>query len=104
VPSPTSSFTPSPTPSATLKPTPFYGEISVSEEFAGVYIRSEPSLDSQILTSLINGSLVEILDPAPEYDEQNRSWLRIRYEDAEGEGEGWVLENLISISTPVPNW
>jgi len=104
MPSPTSTRTPSQTPSATLKPTPFYGEISVSEEFAGVFIRSEPTLDSQILTSLINGSLVEILDPSPVYDEQNRSWLLIRFEDAEGPGEGWVLENLILIATPVPNW
>lgn len=104
VPSPTSTVPPTQPPTATLKPTPFYGEISVSEEFAGVFIRSEPALDSQILTSLINGSLVEILDPSPVYDEQDRSWLRIRFEDAEGTGEGWVLENLLLIATPVPNW
>jgi len=104
VPTPTNTPLPSPTATLTPKPTPFYGEVSVSEEFAGAYIRQQPTLDSPILTALINGSLVEIIDPSPEIDEDGRSWLHIRYQDAEGEGEGWVLENLIQIATPVPNW
>ena len=104
VPTPTNTPPPSPTATLTPKPTPFYGEVNVSEEFAGVYIRQQPTLDSPILTSLINGSLVEIIDPSPKIDEQGRSWLHIRYQDAEGEGEGWVLENLVQIATPVPNW
>lgn len=104
VPTATNTPLPSPTTSPTLKPTPFFGEVSVSEEYAGAFIRAEPNLNSQRLTGLINGTLVEILDPAPVLDEQGRSWLNIRYEDAEGEGEGWILENLILIPTPVPNW
>ncbi len=104
---PTATFTPLPTEtsSATPKPTPFYAEIAVSEEFAGAYIRSEPSLDSQILTSLVNGSVIEILDPSPSFDEQGRNWLNIRFVNEDGlEEDGWIIENLLLISTPQPNW
>lgn len=104
IPTATPTLPPSPTSSPTLRPTPFYGEVSVAEEFLGAFIRSEPDINSQKLTSMINGSLVEILDPSPVVGEDGYSWLRIRYEDAEGEGEGWILENLLSISTPEPNW
>lgn len=104
---PTATFTPLPTETstATPKPTPFYAEIAVSEEFAGAYIRSEPSLDSQILTSLVNGSVIEILDPSPSFDEQGRNWLNIRFVNEDGlEEDGWIIENLLLISTPQPNW
>ncbi len=104
---PTVTFTPLPTETstATPKPTPFYAEIAVSEEFAGAYIRSEPSLDSQILTSLVNGSVIEILDPSPSFDEQGRNWLNIRFVNEDGlEEDGWIIENLLLISTPQPNW
>jgi len=78
---PTATYTPLPTETstATPKPTPFYAEIAVSEEFAGAYIRSEPNLESQILTSLINSTVVEILDPSPSFDDAGRNWLNIRF-------------------------
>ena len=77
---PTATYTPLPTETstATPEPTPFYAEIAVSEEFAGAYIRSEPNLESQILTSLINSTVVEILDPSPSFDDAGRNWLNIR--------------------------
>ncbi len=104
---PTSTATPEPTstPTDTPEPTPFYAEIAVSEEFAGAYIRSEPSLESQILTSLVNGTVIEILDPSPSFDEQGRQWLNIRFlnEDRQYQ-DGWVIENLLLIATPRPNW
>jgi hypothetical protein len=104
---PTATNTPLPTgtPTETPKPTPFYAEIAVSEEYAGAFIRSEPSLESQILTSLVNGTVIEILDPSPSYDEQGRNWLSIRYIDEDGiKQDGWVIENLLLISTPRPEW
>ncbi len=104
---PTTTPTPLPTATSTItpKPTPFYAEIAVSEEFAGAFIRRDPSLDSQILTSLVNGTVIEILDPAPSYDAQGRNWLSIRFMNEDGnEQDGWIIENLLLISTPRPNW
>jgi hypothetical protein len=104
---PTATNTPLPTgtPTETPKPTPFYAEIAVSEEYAGAFIRSEPNLESQILTSLVNGTVIEILDPSPSNDEQGRNWLSIRYVDEDGiKQDGWIIENLLLISTPRPEW
>ena len=104
---PTATSTPLPTATAsdTPKPTPFYAEIAVSEEFAGAYIRSEPSLESQILTSLVNGTIIEILNPSPSFDEQGRQWLNIRFLNADKQyQDGWIIENLLTIATPRPNW
>lgn len=104
---PTATYTPLPTETstATPKPTPFYAEIAVSEEFAGAYIRSEPNLESQILTSLINSTVVEILDPSPSFDDAGRNWLNIRFLDEDGiDQDGWIIENLLLISTPRPEW
>lgn len=104
---PTATSTPLPTATHTItpKPTPFYAEIAVSEEYAGAFIRSDPSLESQILTSLVNGTVIEILNPSPSYDEQGRNWLNIRFMNEDGEEQdGWVIENLLMISTPSPEW
>ncbi len=104
---PTSTSTPLPTATSTItpKPTPFYAEIAVSKEFAGAYIRSEPSLESKILTSLVNGTVIEILNPSPSYDEQGRSWLNIRFTNEDKQQQdGWIIENLLLISTPRPDW
>jgi len=104
---PTATSTPLPTATHTItpKPTPFYAEIAVSEEYAGAFIRSDPSLESQILTSLVNGTVIEILNPSPSYDEQGRNWLNIRFMNEDGEEQdGWVIENLLLISTPSPGW
>ena len=104
---PTATSTPLPTATNTItpKPTPFYAEIAVSEEYAGVFVRSDPSLESQILTSLVNGTVIEILNPSPSYDEQGRNWLNIRFMNEDGEEQdGWVIQNLLMISTPSPEW
>lgn len=77
----------------------------MSEEYAGAFIRSEPNLESQIITSLVNGTVIEILDPSPSFDEQGRNWLSIRFVNEDGnEQDGWVIENLLLISTPRPEW
>jgi len=104
---PTATSTPLPTATHTItpKPTPFYAEIAVSEEYAGVFVRTDPSLESQILTSLVNGTVIEILNPSPSYDEQGRNWLNIRFMNEDGEEQdGWVIQNLLMISTPSPEW
>jgi hypothetical protein len=105
---PTATSTPLPTATNTITPipTPFYAEIAVSEEFLGAYIRKEPSLESQALTSLLNGTVVEILDPAPFFDEQGQYyWLNIRFFNEDGfEQDGWIIESYLQIPTPSPDW
>ena len=104
---PTSTATPLPTAtsSVTPKPTPFYAEIAVSEEYLGANIWSEPNWKSQLLTSLLNGTVVEIINPSPSYDEDGRNWLNIRFINEDGEEQdGWIIENLLLISTPQPDW
>ena len=105
VPTATSTPLPTATHTNTPKPTPFYAEIAVSEEYAGAFVRTDPSLESQILTSLVNGTVIEILNPSPSYDEQGRNWLNIRFMNEDGEEQdGWVIQNLLMISTPSPEW
>jgi uncharacterized membrane protein len=104
---PTATATPLPTATNTVtpKPTPFYAEISVSEDFLGAYIRSEPSRKSLILTSLLNGTVIEIINPSPSYDEEGRNWINIRFINEDGEEQdGWIIENYLLISTPQPDW
>ena len=104
---PTTTFTPLPTETSTItpEPTPIYGEIAAAEEFGGALVRSEPSFDSQRLASLINGTMIEILDPSPSYDADGRSWLTIRFINEDGvEQDGWIIETVILIPTPRPNW
>jgi len=108
---PTATATPQPTAtsSVTPKPTPFFAEIAAPEndavDFPGASIRSGPSHQSLWLTSLLNGVMIEILNPSPSYDEAGGSWLNVRFINADGnEQDGWIRENLILISTPQPDW
>jgi hypothetical protein len=106
--------TPTVTPSATLVfptpetptatpsplPTPIYAKI-FTDKGNGVVVRVEPS--GAILTSLVNGYLVEVLPGQQEYD--RAIWARIRFTtDRDGTVEGWVIQSLLVIATPAPNW
>ena len=101
VPTATPSPTVTPTSTLTPKPTPIYAEIAASGDFGGGRIRSEPTFDSSIVIILLNGNLVEILDPSPTLDDSGRRWIHVKVEDGR---EGWILESIIQISTPVPDW
>jgi len=106
VPTATSTPLPTATSSITPKPTPFYAEIAVDEKYKGAVVRNEPNFDTSIiLTSLINGTIIEILDPSPSYDEQRNIWLNIRYLNEDGNNQdGWILESVLLIATPQPDW
>jgi hypothetical protein len=105
---PTATNTPPPTATRTItpKPTPLYAEIAVSGGY-GAYIRTEPRFDPEnVITSLINGTVVEILDPSPTYDEEsNYNWLQIRFINEDGDSQdGWVVAKLLLVATPQPDW
>ena len=105
---PTATNTPPPTATSSItpKPTPLYAEIAVSGGY-GAYIRTEPRFDTDnVITSLINGTVVEILDPSPTFDEDsNYNWLHIRFINEDGDSQdGWVVAKLLLVATPQPDW
>jgi hypothetical protein len=90
--------TPTPTPSP--MPTPIFAKIYTSKG-NGVIVRTEPS--GPILTSLVNGYLVEVLPEQKEYD--RTIWAHIRFTtDRDGTVDGWVIQSLLITATPAPNW
>ena len=94
---PTSTLVLTSTPTITVTPsaTPVYGMVNAGEQ-NGIIIRPEPG--SQLtVTSLWNGSLVEIL---PEVVNKNGFlWIHVRTPDGK---EGWVPQGLIVTATPRP--
>jgi Domain of unknown function (DUF389)/Bacterial SH3 domain len=90
--------TPTATPSP--MPTPIFAKIFTNKG-NGVIVRTEPS--GSILTSLVNGYLVEVLPEQQEYD--RTIWAHIRFTtDRDGTVEGWVIQSLLITATPAPNW
>lgn len=87
-PTETPTYTPSPT------PTPVLARVQVVGE-QGVFLRSEPVGD--ILTSLLNGTLVEIL-PEPEETINGAVWVKVLV--VESGLEGWILRSLLVTATP----
>jgi hypothetical protein len=90
--------TPTATPSP--MPTPIFAHIFTSQD-TGVIVRTEPS--GPILTTLVNGWLVEVLPEQQEY--KGKIWTLIRFTtDRTGTAEGWVYQSLLTVTTPAPNW
>jgi hypothetical protein len=89
--------TPTATPSP--MPTPIYARIFTSKG-NGVIVRTEPS--GPILSTLVNGFLVEVLPEQQAYD--RTVWAHIRFTTRDGTQEGWVIQSLLITATPAPNW
>ncbi len=86
------------TPTITPEPKPYLAVVKVSGA-AGAYIREEPA--GAVVSSVLNGSWVEI---QPQYAEQTVNdtiWVFIRTDDGV---EGWMMKSLLDIraSTPMP--
>ena len=89
-----------PTASPSPMPTPIFAQIYTSKG-NGVIVRKEPS--GPILTSLVNGYLVEVLPEKQDYD--RTIWAHIRFTtDRDGTVEGWIIQSLLITATPAPNW
>jgi hypothetical protein len=95
-PTPTQTLTPSRTP--TPSPTPIYAIVNTSEEYGGAYVRQAPGFDSQVLTSVLNGTVIEILNEEPQ-EQDDKFWLHVR---ALGEFEGWMLRSALTVATLTP--
>jgi len=94
----TPTLTPTPTITATPTPVPVYARIAPPE---GALIREEPGFDAAIIyPGIIQGTLVQLLGGSQEVD--GYVWIQVRV--VEDEREGWILQSLLDIATPEPNW
>jgi SH3-like domain-containing protein len=92
--------TPTPIPTETFTPTlvPVYARIQPPE---GALIRSAPGFNAPILyPGIMQGILVQLLGNPQEVD--GYTWVQIRV--VEDGREGWILQSLLMIATPEPNW
>mgnify|MGYP001111171217 FL=1 len=97
VPTHTPSITPTITP--TLTPTPIYAFIyATSGDPPGAKLRSEPA--GTVIRSYLNNTLVQILPETSEVD--GLIWVHVIV--VEDGTEGWLLQSLLLVATPAPNW
>jgi len=96
----TPTLTPSPTTTITPSPTPVYARIDAGAESGGAKLRAAPGFEGRVLQTYLNDTLVQVLPDTIEVD--NRIWAHVIVV-ADG-AEGWILQSLLSIATPAPNW
>lgn len=92
----TPTFTTTPTQTFTPSPTPV--EARVDNE-SGILMRAEPNFTSDIVSWILDGSLVRLLGPS-EVDEGGRVWLLAIDLSSANLTEGWLLQNLVITATP----
>jgi uncharacterized membrane protein len=94
----TPTLTPTPTETFTPTPVPVYARIAPIE---GALIRSEPGFTAPVLNpGIIQGTLVQLLGGSQEVD--GYMWVQVLV--IEDDREGWILQSLLLIATPEPNW
>lgn len=93
---PTQTLTPTQT--YTPSPVPVYARIGPEQ---GATLRDGPGYDSQpIYPGVIQGTLVQLLGEAQLV--KNEWWVKVLV--IEDGRVGWMLQSLLSIATPEPNW
>lgn len=95
---PTHTLVPTGTPTLTVtpQPTPVWARIAVPGS-DGALIRVKPSYTSEVVTSIINGALVEVF--ADEVNAEGVNWVHIR---TTNDKEGWIVRSLLRTATPTP--
>ncbi len=99
-PTETPTITPSSTGTPVPSPTPVYALVAAPEDLGGAFVRAAPGFDQDIITSVLNGTLIQILSEAPT-EANSVPWLHIRLSDGR---EGWMLQSALVAATPAPNW
>ncbi|MBI4927927.1 MAG: SH3 domain-containing protein [Anaerolineae bacterium] len=99
-PTPTRTLVPSNTPTETVTPqaTPVWARINAKGS-NGAFIRSDARYDAEIVVSMLNGNLVEVLPDVVQND--GATWVKVRTADGR---EGWIIRSLLATATPAPNW
>jgi len=94
----TPSVTPTPTETSTPTTVPVYARIGPEQ---GATIRTGVGFDTPIVyPPVMQGTLVQLLGEMA--DKNQYSWIHVRV--IEDGREGWILESLLLIATPEPNW
>jgi hypothetical protein len=90
--------TPIPTQTYTPSPVPVYARIGPDE---GALLRAGPGFTEAILyPGVIQGTLVQLLGDSKEVD----GYLWVQVLVIEDGRQGWMLQSLLFIATPQPNW
>jgi hypothetical protein len=97
---PTNTLVPTRTPSETITPapTPVWAMIN-ARSMNGAYIREEPKYDGKIVTSILNGTLIEVLPDS--ITDGGILWAHVR---THAGVEGWIVQSLLVTATPSPGW
>jgi hypothetical protein len=94
----TPTLTPIPTETLTPTPAPVYARIGPEE---GALLRAGPGFAEKVLfPGVIQGTLVQLLGDTQEVD--GYLWVEVRV--IEDSRQGWMLQSLLDIATPEPNW
>jgi len=94
----TATRTPIPSETLTPSPVPVYARIGPEE---GALLRSGPGFTERILyPGVIQGTLVQLLGASQEV--KGYMWVQVLV--VEDGREGWMLQSLLFIATPEPNW
>ncbi len=96
----TRTLVPTRTPTLTITPvpTPVWARISAIGG-NGALIRAEPNYNAEVISSILNGTLVEVL---PEViDSSGIAWVHVRMVNGK---EGWIVRSLLRTATPAPAW
>ncbi len=91
--------TETPTPTLTIVPTPIYARI-LSREGGGAFLRKTPN--GKFLATLENYAIVEMLSDVQEVN--GVTWAHVIANKNGIRLEGWVLQSVLDVATPVPNW
>jgi uncharacterized membrane protein len=95
---PTATETPVPTPTITLTATPLYARVSAVKG-GGARLRSSPN--GPAFTAMLNDTLVLVLSDQFVVA-GGMTWVNVRI--MPDGPEGWVLQELLDMATPSPNW
>ena len=87
------------TPFASIEPTPVYAVIR-SSEGGGAFMRDRPR--GSVILTLDNGSVVQVLPDTQE--NSGVTWLHITVRRNDFTYEGWIIQTVVEMSTPLPVW
>jgi hypothetical protein len=88
-----------PTVTLTIEPTPIYARI-LADKGGGAYLRKSPN--GKYLITLDNYSVVQVL---PDTQEINGvTWAHVIAIKNGLQLEGWILQIVLDVATPAPNW
>lgn len=82
----------------TPEPTPVWARIN-AEEGNGALIREKPNYEAEVVQSILNGSLVEVLNEVQ--TNGSVAWVKVRTVNGK---EGWIVRALLRTATPAPGW